>query len=249
MTREDAGAYFKQLRVRRNLRLQDVVDGTSIPNVQYLSALEGGRYNILNSEHFSSLVQFFRLSRDEIERIRPGTFIETAPDKMTEVIFYHSRPPKIEDGIEAYISYVNQIHGIREYGQLEPSLIGSDKVEVVGIVEGRFLKVSLVYSQKVMDAFGQPDSEAGKPAPPVRMYTASARGWKVPKQPPAPIPDAILEAAAQYGDQPLFAGIKEYRWQRFLTDSPHKRRPVSPEEWLTFYMEVKDKFDPAEPEE
>lgn len=76
MSREEAGAYFKKLRTDRKLRLQDVVDGTTLPNVQYLSALEGGRYNPLNSEHFPSLAKFFRLSREEIERIRPGTIVE-----------------------------------------------------------------------------------------------------------------------------------------------------------------------------
>ena len=82
MSRAEAGAYFKELRASRKLRLQDVVDGTTVPTVQYLSALEGGRYNPLNSDHFPSLVQFYRLPREEIERIRPGTIVEVvaAPD-------------------------------------------------------------------------------------------------------------------------------------------------------------------------
>jgi transcriptional regulator with XRE-family HTH domain len=80
-------------------------------------------------------------------------------------------------------------------------------------------------------------------------YSASARGWKVPKQAPPPIPDALLDAVALYGDNAEFAGIKEYRWQRWMTDSPHKKRPSTPEEWLGFYLSVKDRFNPKEPEE
>lgn len=76
LSREEAGAYFKQLRLSRKLRLQDVVDGTTVPTVQYLSALEGGRYHILNSDHFNSLAKFFNLPAEEIERIRPGTILE-----------------------------------------------------------------------------------------------------------------------------------------------------------------------------
>lgn len=83
MTREEAGAYFKELRAKHKLRLQDVVDETTIPTVQYLSALEGGRYNPLNSEHFPSLVQFYRLSREEIERIRPGTIVEVVAPQQS----------------------------------------------------------------------------------------------------------------------------------------------------------------------
>ena len=79
MSKEEAGAYFKALRTGRKLRQQDVIDGTTIPNVQYLSALESGRYNVLNSDHFPSLVRFFNLSAEEIERIRPGTFVEVLP--------------------------------------------------------------------------------------------------------------------------------------------------------------------------
>lgn len=77
MTKEEAGEYFKSLRLRRKPRItqQEVVDGTTVPNIQYLSALENGRYNVLNSEHFSSLVKFFGLDAEEIERIRPGTVI------------------------------------------------------------------------------------------------------------------------------------------------------------------------------
>lgn len=75
MTKEEAGAYFKSLRRKKSLRLQDVVDATTIPNAQYLSALEGGRYNILNSEHFPSLVKFFDLSAEEVEAMRPGTLV------------------------------------------------------------------------------------------------------------------------------------------------------------------------------
>ncbi|WP_019008944.1 helix-turn-helix domain-containing protein [Deinococcus aquatilis] len=106
MTREEAGAYFKQLRLSRKLRLQDVIEGTTIPNVQYLSALEGGRYNILNSEHFPSLVQFFRLPREEIERIRPGTIVEivAAPEVVIVVEPKQRRPlpDELQQAVEMY---------------------------------------------------------------------------------------------------------------------------------------------------
>lgn len=94
MTKDEAGAYFKALRLRKKLRLQDVVDGTTIPNAQYLSALEGGRYNILNSEHFPSLVRFFGLSSDEVQRINPTAVINfTVPDPLEiKQPGYHPEP-------------------------------------------------------------------------------------------------------------------------------------------------------------
>jgi len=98
-----------------------------------------------------------------------------------------------------------------------------------------------VYSDRVATSIVQPASG--------HSYSAGARGWKVPKREPTPIPDALLEAAAQYGDNAEFAGIREYRWQRWMADSPHKKRPSTPEEWLGFYMSVKDRFNPKEPEE
>ena len=99
MSRDEAGAYFKALRTAKKLRLQDVVDGTTVPSAQYLSALEGGRYNALNSEHFASLVKFFSLTREEIERIRPGTIVEViaADDKA-------SKPRALPEGLQQMIA-------------------------------------------------------------------------------------------------------------------------------------------------
>ena len=67
----------------------------------------------------------------------------------------------------------------------------------------------------------------------------------MPEQEPEPVPDSLIDAGEIYGT--AFPGLREYRWQRWMTDSPHKHRPSTPEEWLAFYMDVKDHFSPPEP--
>ncbi|MGY2892795.1 helix-turn-helix domain-containing protein [Deinococcus sp. UYEF24] len=138
--------------------------------------------------------------------------------------------------------------------------IGTDPTYVSQLVNGRVNWVKSDYFRRLTAVLGlsvaeiadlNPDlivSEA-EPSEKRYKYSAGARGWKVPKQEPEPIPDSLLEAAALYGDNEEFSGIREYRWQRWMADSPHKKRPSTPEEWLGFYMTVKDRFNPKEPEE
>lgn len=76
--------------------------------------------------------------------------------------------------------------------------------------------------------------------------SAAARGWAVPPQAPRPIGDTLREAAELFGGHSQFAGLREYRWQRFLEDLNYKRRPQTPEEWLTVFIDLKDRFDPPE---
>jgi len=101
MTAAAAGAFFKELRTKRGLRLADVVEGTTVPNVPYLSSLEKGRYNVLNSEHFASLVRFFGLSSDQIKSMKPDAFIEVqamyAPNPPFDIQIHN------QDGSVTYV--------------------------------------------------------------------------------------------------------------------------------------------------
>jgi len=78
-----------------------VVEGTTVPNVPYLSSLEKGRYNVLNSEHFASLVRFFGLSSDQIKSMKPDAFIEVqamyAPNPPFDIQIHN------QDGSVTYV--------------------------------------------------------------------------------------------------------------------------------------------------
>lgn len=79
-------------------------------------------------------------------------------------------------------------------------------------------------------------------------FSADALGYQIPRREPEPIGDALLEAANLYGDSPEFAPLREYRWQRHLWDTPYRKRPQTPSEWLTAFIALKDMVDPPEPD-
>ncbi|MBZ9712229.1 helix-turn-helix transcriptional regulator [Deinococcus multiflagellatus] len=79
--------------------------------------------------------------------------------------------------------------------------------------------------------------------------SAGAMGYRIPKQRPV-IPDVLKEAADQYGDLPMFQGIREYRWQHFMVTTPRKKTPQDVEGWLQEFQALKGMgYDPEEPEE
>ena len=175
-----------------------------------------------------------------------GLFVPTAPDKS---------PVELGELLKGYItrSGKTQRKLAEEAGIPNPSYLSHMANGRINWVESdyfRKLATALDLSVAEIQALN-PDiviSTVSEEAEPI-SYSAGARGWKVPKQAPEPIPDSLLEAAKLYGENAEFAGIREYRWQRWMTDSPHKHRPSTPEEWLSFYMSVKDRFNPKEPKE
>ncbi len=80
-------------------------------------------------------------------------------------------------------------------------------------------------------------------------FTAKARGYRVPKPPRPALPDSLVDAGLIYGDKPGFQGIKQPRWQHYMADLPHRRRPQTPEEWLALYLDLRDRYDPPEVDE
>ncbi|EYB67055.1 hypothetical protein DEIPH_ctg052orf0053 [Deinococcus phoenicis] len=103
--------------------------------------------------------------------------------------------------------------------------------------------------------FGLSSYEGAMPTPRSRpqrprasaALSAAAQGYHAPPE-PLPIPDALREAAATFGQQPEFAPLSELRWQRYLAEIPFRRTPTTPGEWLVVYLNRRDEVDPPEPE-
>lgn len=67
-------------RKRRGLTQDQAVEQSTVPTPQYLSALENGRYDIRNSDHFQSLVTLYGLTVEQVREVNPGAVVEiTAP--------------------------------------------------------------------------------------------------------------------------------------------------------------------------
>lgn len=69
---------------------------------------------------------------------------------------------------------------------------------------------------------------------------------KISDYPQKPIPAALVQAASEYGKRAEWADLREYRWQRWLTDLHHRRTPQTPEEWLNLFIKMRQEFDPPE---
>ncbi|GGM39613.1 hypothetical protein GCM10008956_15070 [Deinococcus arenae] len=102
------------------------------------------------------------------------------------------------------------------------------------------------YAGRIVKFESQPSTDGRNTA---TAFTPNALGYQIPKQPLPPIPDPLIDAGIIYGDRPGMEGLKEYRWQRWMERMPHRRRPQTPEEWLSLYLDLRDKIDPPEPEE
>lgn len=79
MDAKEAGQAMRRFRQRRGLTQEQVVEQSTVPTPQYLSALENGRHDIRNSDHFPSLAQVLGLSNDEIRELRPDLIWEDRP--------------------------------------------------------------------------------------------------------------------------------------------------------------------------
>lgn len=68
-------------RKRRGLTQDQAVEQSTVPTPQYLSALENGRYDIRNSDHFQSLVTLYGLTVEQVREVNPGAVVEAAPSE------------------------------------------------------------------------------------------------------------------------------------------------------------------------
>lgn len=77
---KDAGKLMQAHRKRMGLTQDQAAERSTVPTPQYLSALENGRYDVRNSEHFKSLVDLYRLTPEQVQEINPSAvFIFEAP--------------------------------------------------------------------------------------------------------------------------------------------------------------------------
>ncbi|WP_353544248.1 hypothetical protein [Deinococcus xinjiangensis] len=127
--------------------------------------------------------------------------------------------------------YLNKIEsGARPLANADPKLREAIRA-VLGYSPEKWQELTGLYTPATPDA---------------ASLSAAAKGYRIPKE-EEPIPAALLEAADMFGDTPAFAGLREYRWQYWMAHAPHKERPVTPDDWLNFYVKVKDTVDPKEP--
>ncbi len=94
-----------------------------------------------------------------------------------------------------------------------------------------------------------PSAVFDAPARSTRPLSAAAQGYRIPKA-PRPIPEALREAAEIYGDLPAFAGLRERRWQEFMTNVSRHRTPSNPDEWMQEFAALKKMgYDPQDSDE
>lgn len=106
MNAKDAGKLMQGHRKRKGLTQDQVVERSSVPTPQYLSALENGRYDVRNSEHFKSLVSLYGLTSEQVMEVSPDALItvaaEPAPRRPTPPTRTRQLPQPLQDAIEAY---------------------------------------------------------------------------------------------------------------------------------------------------
>ncbi|MVN88797.1 hypothetical protein GO986_18825 [Deinococcus sp. HMF7620] len=61
---------------------------------------------------------------------------------------------------------------------------------------------------------------------------------------PVEIPNALLEAAREFGSRPEFAGLREPAWQNFLARLHHRRTPVTAADWLAVFLDLRERLEP-----
>lgn len=61
---------------------------------------------------------------------------------------------------------------------------------------------------------------------------------------PVEIPNALLEAAREFGGRPEFAGLREPAWQNFLARLHHRRTPSTAADWLAVYLDLRERLEP-----
>ena len=113
MDAKTAGKLIQEHRKKRSLTQEQVVDRSTVPNAQYLSALENGRYDVRNSEHFKSLVQVLNLTVDDVRELNPDAVIEVSTPAARGPIPPPYAPVDLPLEISPALQEVIDIHGDR----------------------------------------------------------------------------------------------------------------------------------------
>lgn len=122
MDAQQAGAILREKRQKMGLSQKDVVTTTGIGcSMAYLSALEGGRYDVRHSKHFPTLAKFYGLTLNEIRQINPEAIIDVTtvheieypiPVTLQQVAKTHRNLfPEFSD--EKWLSELSRLHASR----------------------------------------------------------------------------------------------------------------------------------------
>lgn len=137
--------------------------------------------------------------------------------------------------------------GLKPFSQQWLSALEDDRTgESIGNARPRMIR-ALAYllkwsSDEFREAVGVPiapvphfddEEDSRAPAPALAAHGSDAV-----------ISDSLLEAAEMFGAQPEFAALRERRWQVYLEQLHHKRRPQTPAEWLKVFVSLRDHLDP-----
>lgn len=103
MDAKAAGKLMQAHRKRKGLTQDQVVERSTVPTPQYLSALENGRYDVRNSEHFKSLIALYGLTADQVSEVSPDAVI-TVNVASVETQRPRSRalPHGLQEAVELY---------------------------------------------------------------------------------------------------------------------------------------------------
>ena len=102
MDAKAAGKLMQAHRKRKGLTQDQVVDQSTVPTPQYLSALENGRYDVRNSEHFRSLIGVYGLTADQVAEISPDAVITVASPEIARPPRHVSLPQGLQEAIELH---------------------------------------------------------------------------------------------------------------------------------------------------
>ncbi len=173
------------------------------------------------------------------DAISQGTISDLERGKVDILNMTASRVNVLAAALDWTLEEMQEALGVRlVYPAVTPEYAAKVALEMFKNATGRYPKHE---DETIAEALGERRSAAD--------FTPNALGYKIPKQPLPPIPDPLIDAGIIYGDRPGMEGLKEYRWQRWMERMPHRRRPQTPEEWLSLYLDLRDKIDPPEPEE
>lgn len=152
---------------------------------------------------------------------------------------------------QADVAFDSQVLTQTTVSELERGKYGPEDLtaaRLAALARGLNWSVAELEEATGLDLGLTPKSDRGAPKP-SDAFTAKARGYRVPKPPRPALPDSLVDAGRLYGDKPGFEGLRERRWQYYMADLPHRRRPQTPEEWLALYVDLRDRYDPPEVEE
>lgn len=108
--------------------------------------------------------------------------------------------------------------------------------EVLGISTDRLAKTVDIPETELFS------ETAAQPHP----LSAAAKSYRIPKQ-TVEVPDALKEAAEQYGHLPAFKGLNEVRWQHFMLSVSRLHTPEDAEGWVREFSDLRRMgYDPQD---